>query len=391
MIAEVALALVLLVGSGLLLRSFLQLRQVDPGFDPRGLLAVQLSPSESRYGSPERTVRFYQEVLERVSKLPGLATAALVSQLPLDDPGASMSVFIPGRAPEAHRQQTPTAFVRSVSPEYFGLFGIGLLAGRRFSEADGADAPRVGLVNRTMARRYWPAGDAIGRRITLDDGNPRPLEIVGVVSDVRHFGLDADPRPELFVPYVQTSPLLWQWTERTMTVVVRPPRSTPPVAMLRVAIGGVDPDVPLAHVTTLEELVAQSVGARRATLLLLSLFALLALALASIGIYATMAFTVSQRTHEIGVRMALGADPRDVTRHVLRQSLRMTVAGIGIGIAGAFALTRALTSLLFGITPTDPITFAAVTALLVTVAMIASWQPARRAAAVDPMAALRTD
>jgi putative ABC transport system permease protein len=391
-VAEVAIALVLLVGSGLLLRSFLELRRVDPGFRADHLLVVQLSPGEARYDTPERVVGFFDQVLGSVSSLGGIQAAALTSQLPMDEAGASMAVNIPGRPPAARREDTPVAFVRSVSTDYFDVIGIPLLTGRALGAADGADAPRVGVINQAMARRYWPQGDAVGQRITLDDDNEQPLEIVGVVADVRHFGLEAEPRPEVFVPYPQTSPALWGWTDRTMSAVIRSGSGSPPATLapaVRGAIGAIDREVPIARVTTMEEILSQSVAAPRATLMLLGLFATLALLLASIGLYATMAFSVAQRTREIGVRMALGADRRAVLRLVVFDGLLLAMAGIAVGLAVAFGLTRLLASMLFGIAPTDPVTFAGVSLLLVLVAALACWYPARRAASVDPMTALR--
>jgi len=271
---------------------------------------------------------------------------------------------------------------RTISPDYFRTMGIALSRGRMFTEADGANAPPVGIINETAARRYWPDEDPIGKRLKIDTDNPW-MEIVGIVADVHHMGLDSQPRPELYVPYLQDS---WPF----MTIVVRSTGSTASLAnMMRTEVWAIDEDLPVPDIKTMDQLLSDSVARRRFNMLLLGIFGGVALVLAAVGIYGVMSYSVTQRTHEIGIRMALGASQSDVLRLVIGQGMGLALIGVGIGLGAAVALTRVLTSLLFGVGATDPATFVIITSVLTGVALVACFVPACRAMNVDPMVALR--
>jgi putative ABC transport system permease protein len=389
MVSEVALALLLLVGAGLLLRSFVRLQSVDPGFDSHGLLALRVSLPALRYAEPQRVAAFYRDVVDGLAALPGVTAAAATSHVPLAEGGPSIATFVEG-VPHASPRDVPTVFHRAVSPSYFRTLGIPLLRGRGFGASDTDKAPRVGIVNATMAQQLWPNQDPLGKRFTLDDDGTSAVEVVGVVRDIRHFGLDSDTRPELYVPYSQLSPMHWGWLDRSLTVVLRgsvEPRSLLPA--VRTAIARIDKDLPLYNVWTMQEVLATSVADRRVSMSLLGVFALAALLLASVGLYGVVSYTVGQRTQEFGVRLALGARQVDVVRLVLVRGLKLVWIGLAIGFAAALALSRALASLVFGIGVRDPLTFFGVGLLLAGVALLASYLPARRAARVDPVTALR--
>jgi putative ABC transport system permease protein len=390
-IGEIAIALVLLVGSGLVLKSFLLLRRVDPGFDPRRLLTAHVSLPEGRYGVPARTVEFYQQVLQRVRDLPGARAAALTSFLPLDETGYSFSLHLPDR-PAPRPDQTPVAYVRTVSPDYRTVIGFRLVRGRDLTDHDRAGTPRVALINETMVHRLWPTHDPLGKTFTMDDGEIAPIEVVGVVSDVKHFGLGTESRSELFVPFAQAPPHFWEWTDRSMTIVMRT-TDAPATLMgdIRAAVGSVDKSIPLYRATTMDAILAESLATERSSALLLGMFATVALGLAALGLYGLMAYLTTRRAHEVGIRLALGASTTDVLHLVVGEGLNLVTAGLTIGLGGAVLLTRVLGSLLFGVTATDPATFAAVAALVATVALVASYVPARRAARLDPVAALRSE
>lgn len=388
-VAEVAVTLVLLVGAGLMVRSFWRLQAVNPGFNPGTVFSLQMALPESRYPEPRQTAAFYQTVLEQVTALPDVQSAALCSQLPLGSRGFGIAVFIEGR-PRLGPREVPMAHYRAVSADYFRVLRIPQVAGRWFNERDREGAVRVGIINETMARRYWSGEDPLGKRFTLDDNETTPIQIVGVVRDVKHFGLEAEAGPEFFVPHQQAPALFWRWVGGSLHLVVQPRTSASSVlAGIRRAIWSTDAQLPLYNVTSLERLLAESIGMRRVYMWLLAVFAVLALLLGAVGIYGVMTYTVSQRTHEIGIRMALGAQQRDVVKLVVKQGTLLTLTGTVIGLISAFVLTRVLSSLLFGVTATDPATFAMIPLLLVAVALLACYFPARRAAKVDPMVALR--
>jgi len=389
MVSEVALALLLLVGAGLLVRSFLRLRDVPPGFDTRELLAMQMSLPASGYAEPRSVSSFYREALGRVEALPGVKAAAATSHLPIGAGGFSLAVTLEG-APAMKPSEIPTAFYRAVTPNYFRVFGIGLLRGRHFDERDREGAPRVAIVNGTMVRLLWRDQDPIGKRFTLDENETTPIEVVGVVSDVRHFGLDSEPRPELHVPYAQASDSFWRWSNRSLTLALRTSAGASSLASaVRAAIESLDKDLPVYSVRTMEDVLASSVAARRASMMLMGVFAAVALLLASVGLYGVVSYSVSQRTHEFGVRVALGAREADVLSLVLGHGIKLALAGLLLGSFAALALSRFLATLVFGISARDPLTFVAVGVLLLVVSLLASYLPARRAARIDPVTALR--
>jgi putative ABC transport system permease protein len=377
---EVALALVLLVGAGLLIKSFKRLQEVDPGFKADQVLTMQLSLPRSKYPKPEQQAAFMQQILERIEALPGVGSVSTVVAPPLSGFSASRYFNIEGRPPQPAGEGLNTGF-NAASPNYFQTLSIPLLEGRDFTRQDVLGTPEVVIINEAMARRFWPNQDPVGERLRIAEDPWRT--VVGVVGNVRHNGLDAEPKPEMFYPSLQ-SPLPF------MTLMVRSTTDEKNLtAAIQREIRAVDADQPVFSIKTMDQLVAESVSSRRLNMILLTTFALVALTLAALGIYGVMAYSVSQRTHEIGVRIALGAQPRDVLKMVVGQGMMLTLIGVGIGLIAAFALTRLMTSLLYGVTATDPWTFTAVAVVLSLVALLASFIPARRATKVDPMVALR--
>lgn len=384
-VAEVAVALVLLVGAGAMLRSFLRLQAVDPGFRAHHVLTVRLGLLPSRYGEAQQQTAFQRALLERVRALPGVEAAAVTNHLPTVSDFAR--AFTIGGRPVPPPGEWPVARFRAVTPEYFRAMGIPVLRGRAFSELDSEEAPGVALINQTLARQHWPAQDPLGQRINLE--KPDRLHawrtVVGVVGDVRHRGLDAKVQPEVYVPY-------YQMPEASTAMVVRTLAEPATLALAaRAAVRAVDPDQPVGEVRALEQVVAdsESVGSRRTVLLLLGAFAALAVALAAVGVYGVISYSVARRTQEIGVRMALGAQSSDLVRMVVRQALILALAGLALGVVAALVLTRFLARLVFEVSPADPITFGAVALLLFVVAVLASYLPARAATRVDPLTALR--
>jgi putative ABC transport system permease protein len=384
-VAEIALALVLLVGAGLLVRSFARLLRVDPGFSPENTLALQVHVYD-QYPKAEQQAAFFEEVLGRVSALLGVRAAGGSSAPPFVGEGSieiESDFTVEGR-PAPQPGQEPSAQHTIVTSDYFRAAGVPLRRGRQFEKADDADSVPVVIVNETFARRYFPGEDAVGKRIVVKRlTEPVAREIVGVVGDVRHTGLDGEPTPELFMHTLQVP-------FGSMTFVVR--TEGPPLALLPAVkreVWSVNRGLPFYSVATMEQLVADTLKGRRFSLALLGTFAVLALALAAVGIYGLISFSTSRRAHEIGVRMALGAQAGDILKMIVGEGLLLGLAGVALGAAGAFALTRFMAGLLFGVTPADPPTYAAVAALLLLIALLASYIPARRATKVDPMAALR--
>lgn len=392
-VAEVAVALVLLVGAGLLIRSMLLLQQVRPGFDPTQVLSVRVALPESGYPGAEAGKLAFQRMLEEVKRLPGVRSAAIVSRTPLAGGVNSNGLAIEGRGFEP-RDLIDGDF-RLVSPDYFRTMGVPVERGRAFTDRDGAGAPKVMVVNEALAALAWPGQNPIGKRVACCEGEPgSPVwkEVVGVVRDVRSSGLGEEIRPEFFLPVAQAPAESWNWIQRSVNLVVR--SSTDPAGLTRAvrrAVWTVDPTVPVFDVQTLGQLLARSTARTRFNMLLLMILAGAGLVLAAVGVYGVIAYSVSQRTHEIGVRLALGASPGRVSTLIVRQGALLVAVGVAVGLAGALVATRVLAGLLYGVVPTDPGTYAAVGLLLASVALVASYLPARRAARVDPMIALRSE
>jgi putative ABC transport system permease protein len=381
-VSEVALSLVLLVGAGLLIKSFIRLRNTSPGFDPRGVLTAEVTLPAARYPKDEEQARFYREAVERASHLPGVEAVGAILPLPYSQNGINTSFSVEGQ-PELSPGDQPLAGGRIITPDYLRAMGVPLLKGRAFDDHDTSDAPKVILVNETLARKYLPGEDPIGKRLDLGLSGIHG-EIVGVVGDVRDRHLDKEADPEYYVPYQQVP-------VSTMSFVVRGRAGDPAglAASLRSVVQGMDKDLALYEVRPMESRVADSVARQRFSMTLLAAFGGLAVALAAVGIFSVMSFLVAQRTHEIGVRVALGAQPRDILSMVARQGMALALVGVGVGLAAALALTRLMSGLLYEVSATDPSVFGGISLLLAGVALLACLVPARRAAKVDPMVALR--
>ena len=379
-VAEVSLALILLVSAGLLMRSFYLLRSVDPGFSPQNILTMRLWLPDSRYDEPAKIAAAYRDVLERLETIRGVESSSAVLGVPLSGMSANFGITVEGR-PEPLPGEELSAGFQSVAPGYFRTMGIPLLRGRDLALSDGDDAPMVAVVSTTAAERFWPLEDPIGKRFTQDGEDW--IEVVGIVSDVLHNGLDQDPRAEVYASFQQV-PFPF------MTLVLKS-RGEPEAlsALAQQEIRAVDPALPVYKVMPLSEVVSESVAEPRFNTFLLGIFAATAILLAAIGLYGLMAYNVSQRQREIGIRVALGAETRDVLGLVLREGLFLTLCGLAIGLIAAFAASRFLEALLFQVAPTDAATYGAVALLLLAVAFVASIVPARRAARIDPLVSLR--
>ncbi len=385
-VSEVALSLVLLIGAGLMIKSLASLLKVDPGFKPDKTLTMQIALLGSRYPTANQQIGFFQAVTHRVEMLPGIQSAGLISSAPLSGGVYAGGFSIEGRVLTSEADDL-VSDRRMISPEYFNALGIPLLKGRGFTDRDDQTSPGVVIVSESWARRFFPNEYPIDKRIKLGGrDSTRPwLSIVGIAGDVHDTALESNARPCVYIPYPQ-------FPSSGMTLVVRAaidPKALIPA--IRDEVWAVDKDQPLTDVKTMDQYVADSVSPRRFNAMLLAIFASLALVLASVGIYGVMAYAVTQRTHEVGIRVALGAQPSDVIKLVVGRGMAPVVAGVAIGLAGALALTRVMTSLLYGVSATDPLTFAVVSVLLVAVALLASYIPARRATKVDPMVALRCE
>ena len=385
MTAEVAIAFILMVGAGLLLNSFWRLLQVNPGFDPRQALTFRLSLPDSKY-SESRAVAFFEQLQARLQNLPGARSASVTFALPFSKSGIATELNIEGR-PVAPGDR-PNIDCQSVLPDYFRTMGIRLIKGRDFNARDDLNARPVAIINETLARRFFPNEDPIGKRIrpdiTAGPGDPPMREIIGVVSDVRYRSLTADVPPEVYMPYPQFTISTGMWIALRTDV---DPRGL--IIAARTEVQALDKELPVFEVKTLDQYVRGAVAHPRFNALLLLLFAGVALLLTAVGLYGVISYSVTQRTHEIGVRRALGAQTHDVLKLVVKQGMKLTMIGVLLGLGGALTLTRLLQTLLFGVSATDPLTFAVIVLLLIAVALVACWVPARRAAKVDPMTALR--
>ena len=394
--AQVALALVLVTGAGLLVQSFLRLRQVDPGFRPERLLTARVELSPVRYATNQSLRGYYRDLLERLRAVPGVRSAAAARALPMTGrlEIGDWSFILEGQAasPPLPTDWHPADW-QTVSPAYFETMGIPVLGGRGIEASDRVGVPGVVVVNRTLAQQVWPGRNPVGQRVLLGGGNVDSVwrTVVGVVGDVRHRGLSAQPRPEMYLPYAQF-PAGTGTATRSLYMVIRTlgdPAAT--IGGLRAAVAALDPDVPLTGVQTMEEAMGSWAAQRRLLMLLVTSFAALALTLGAIGIYGVMAHLVAQREREIGIRVALGAVPREIVRLVTVQGMAMVGAGIVAGAAASLAATRVLRSLLFEVRPSDPVTLLATALVLACVAATAMLLPALRATRVDPIDALRAD
>jgi putative ABC transport system permease protein len=390
-ISEVALSLMLLIGAGLLIRSFVSLRGTETGFDPRKVLTMQLSYKAGK-DEGRKVSNFLTQVEEKLRAVPGVEAVALSDGVPML--GASETgIHVEGRPPVETSKQ-PMTVAYWATPGFFRAMGIRLLRGRYFDEHDAQDTPLVAVIDEDFAREMFPGEDPIGKYLAGDPQHGIPhTEIVGIVAHVKNYGLDA-PGPvqaERYTPLYQVPEKFMPMVAGHVTLLVRS-SGTDPAAMtdaVRRAVHEVDPNQPVYNVQTMEQVLSDSIASQRLSMMLLSLFGAVAMTLAAVGIYGVMSYTVAQRTHEIGVRMALGARGRDVLKMVVGQGMTLALAGVGVGLVGAFALSRVVSSLLYGVTATDPLTFAGVPLVLLSVALLSTFIPARRATKVDPMVALR--
>jgi putative ABC transport system permease protein len=389
-VSEVASCVVLLIGAGLLIRSFSRLEDVDPGFRSDHVLTMQLSLAEARYPGLKVGL-FYQQLIDRVKTLPGVQAAGICQYLPLSGRDVSLNFQIEGQ-PQSNAADQPRAKLRAASAEYFTALGIPLLKGRLFDRSDDVQTPKVVIVNELAAQLYWPNQDPVGKRILSGVDENRWSTIVGVVANVKHAGLDAEISPETYFHYLQFPPEVMNYAEATMALVIR--TAADPALMtsaVRQQVQQLDPSLPVFNVKTMDEVVRGSIAQPRFRARLVSVFAGLALWLAALGLYGVMAYSVTQRTNELGVRAALGAQPGDVFTLVVGRGIQLAAIGIGIGLVLALAGTRLISGLLFGVSAMDPLIFCGTCVVVLAVAVLASLGPARRAIKVDPVTALRAD
>jgi putative ABC transport system permease protein len=378
-VIESAVAVVLLVGAGLLVRSLIRLQNTSPGFNAQNVLTMRLDLPFEKYGSPEKTTRFFQELETRVAALPGVESVGLITELPLSGQPNDIPYSVEGRPPASPGQGFDHDF-RRVNTQYFKALQIPLLRGRNFTEQEVLQGSKLLLISDLLAQQVFPNEEPIGRRLVLGIGG-EAYEIIGVVGDIRHSALESEPAPAMYLPTIAGG---------QMNLVIRAQGDPANLAAaVRHEVKAIDPDQPVSAVRTMDDWVATSVSAPRYRTSLLALFALVAVVLASTGIYGVMSYSVAQRTHEIGVRMALGANRLDVLKLVVKQGMSWVGVGILVGLLGAVALTRVMSSLLFEVTPKDPLTFTSVALFLAFVAFVACYIPARRATRVDPLIALR--
>ena len=384
-VSEVALSLMLLAGAGLLINSFWRLLQTDVGFNPEGVLALDIPLSRETYKTTEERVAAFQQLIARMKTVPGVRDVSVVSNVPLSDNDIEVSFQIEGREPYKPGEEAVADYTVTGN-DYFRTMDIALLRGRVFTDSDTANSPQVMVVSKAFTKVYFPNEDAIGKRIILDGKNRTPREIVGVVDDVRRKGLDSDVQPEMYFSFVQKP-------ERRLNLVIR--STTEDASQLtpaaRAEVKAFNPGQIIWRAQTLEQLLSTSVAPRKFNMLLLGIFAGVALVLAAVGLYGVMSYSVGWRTQEIGIRMALGAKRTDVLRMVVRQGMTMTLIGLALGLVGVIALSRVMAGLLYGVSPTDPLTFIGVSIVLLVVALLACLIPARRATRVDPIVALRSE
>jgi putative ABC transport system permease protein len=383
-VSEVAMALVLLICAGLLIKSVMRLRDVNPGFNPENMLTMNVNLPGVKYPEPQMWVAFYNQIIERIEALPGVQSAGITSVLPLSDNFDGRGVVVEDRPKPRGEEISADLYI--VTPSYLRTMAIPLMRGRPLAEQDTQNQPMAALINETMAEELWPGEDPLGKRIKFpgSERNPQPWRtIVGVVSDVKQYGLDKKEPMQIYLPEAQ-------FPGSFMTLVVRTsadPKSM--IAAIKNEILALDPDQAVYGILTMEQLLAESISLRQFSMMLLIIFASLALTLAAVGIYGVISYSVTQRTHEIGIRMALGASRRDILKLVINNGMTLALAGIAIGVGASLALTRLMASLLYGVSATDVTTFVSITVILLGVALVASFVPARRATKVDPMVALR--
>jgi putative ABC transport system permease protein len=382
-VAEVAISLVLLIGAGLLINSFLRLRNVDPGFRTSNLLTMRLFVPQ--FSQPAQRVAFYKEINRRLESVPGVKSSAVTTNVPLYKQSTETNISIEGR-PDPPPNQEPIITTRVITPKYFETMGIPLLSGRQLTDQDTDDSPNVTVINETMARRYWPGENPLGKRIAFGRAQKDEdwVQIVGIARDVRQYDLITEIKPQMYVSYQQI--VFFPMRDLVVKTEVDPLSLA---ATVRKTIWEIDKDQPVSNIRTMDQIASESVSRQRFSMLLFAIFASIALLLAAVGIYGVMSYSVAQRRAEFGIRMALGAQKRDVLKLSIIKGLKLVLLGVVFGLGGAFALTRLMKSLLFGIGATDPTTFAAISLVLVGVALLASYIPARRATKVDPIVALR--
>jgi putative ABC transport system permease protein len=387
-ITETALASILLIGAGLSLKSLWRAERVDPGFNPAGELTFRIAAPSQFKG--EQIPLFYQQVLERVRALPGVQSAVLARNLPMSGVDPSMAITIEGTAPPPSQVPVITRF-RAIGPDYFSGLQTSLLSGREFTEHDTAASPKVAIVSQSLAKLYWPKENPLGKRLKPEVTGSEWCTVVGVVADVRHWAADVDVEPTAHYPYTQVPEAFLPLLEGNMAIAVRSRNAAGLLSSIRAAVAEVDKTVPVYDVKSMEEMVAESGSLRRFDMWLIGAFATLALTLAGLGIYGVMAYSVSQRTREIGIRIALGAQGWNVLRLIMEQGAKLALAGVVVGLVGAFALTRVMASLLFGVSPTDLGTFSVVPFMVFILILVGCYVPARRATRLDPVVALREE
>ena len=381
-VVEIALALVLLIGAGLMIKSFSRLQKVDPGFNPHNALMVPIVLPQRKYPEENQQASFFTQLIQKVKALPGVQAAGISCVIPLSDNDYVLGFEIQGRPPYPAGTGPNTNYY-SVSPDYFKAMGIPLLRGRVFTEHDTVNEPRVVVINETMARKFFPNEDPIGKRLHVTNGPVVYREIVGIVGDVKHYGLDQEPKPQTYEPYTQRALPF-------MALIVRTPGDpTGLTAAIRNEVLSIDKEQPISNIRTLDRLFSTSISQQRFSMLLLGIFAAVAIVLATIGIYGVMSYSVTQRTHEIGIRIALGAGRRHVLKLIVGHGMLLALIGITAGLVISFALTRVMSTLLFEVSATDPMTFGVIALLLISISLLACYIPARRATKVDPIVALR--
>jgi len=381
----------LLIGAGLMIRSFVALLNVSPGFDAPKLLTMQLTLPGAKYRENQQVTAFYRQIQERIGALPGVQSSGIINQLPIAAERSEASFEIEGREliTESDRESA-IADYRMISPSYFKTMGIPIIRGRAFTEQDGRPVANAAIINDKLARRFWAGEDPVNKRIRLRSDAPW-LTIVGVVPDIKNQGLNAETNQEMFFPYIET-PFGLGGPNRTMTLVVRTDYDPASLAnVVRNEVRSVDKDMPVYKVRTMEQAIATSVSKTRFTMLLLTVFAALALCLSAVGVYSVMAYSVAQRTHELGIRMALGAQSSDIFKLIMRQGFTLALIGVTLGVIAALALTRLMSKLLYMVSATDPTIFTGIALLLVAVVLLACYLPARRATRVNAITALHNE